>query len=138
MRACFSAPAHRESRVAQLLDQFSLTEYRDQLATALPLGIRQRLLAVAIIHEPDILILDEPTSGVDPRARDDFWRELVRLSREQGVTIFISTHFMNEGARCDRISLMYRSGPRLRHTRRTDPTTGSGDAGRSVHRLPSG
>ncbi len=101
-------PAHRESRVAQLLDQFSLTEYRDQLATALPLGIRQRLsLAVAIIHEPDILILDEPTSGVDPRARDDFWRELVRLSREQGVTIFISTHFMNEGARCDRISLMH-------------------------------
>nr|WP_206835233.1 ribosome-associated ATPase/putative transporter RbbA [Marinobacterium iners] len=100
--------AHRESRVAQLLDQFSLTEYRDQLATALPLGIRQRLsLAVAIIHEPDILILDEPTSGVDPRARDDFWRELVRLSREQGVTIFISTHFMNEGARCDRISLMH-------------------------------
>jgi ribosome-dependent ATPase len=101
-------PAHRESRVAQLLDQFSLTEYRDQLAAALPLGIRQRLsLAVAIIHEPDILILDEPTSGVDPRARDDFWRELVRLSREQGVTIFISTHFMNEGARCDRISLMH-------------------------------
>ncbi len=101
-------PPHRESRVAQLLDQFSLTEYRDQLAAALPLGIRQRLsLAVAIIHEPDILILDEPTSGVDPRARDDFWRELVRLSREQGVTIFISTHFMNEGARCDRISLMH-------------------------------
>jgi len=101
-------PAHRESRVSLLLDQFSLTEYRDQLAAALPLGIRQRLsLAVAIIHEPDILILDEPTSGVDPRARDDFWRELVRLSREQGVTIFISTHFMNEGARCDRISLMH-------------------------------
>ncbi len=105
----FHLPAeHLESRVEHLLQQFSLSEYGEQLAAQLPLGIRQRLsLAVAIIHEPDILILDEPTSGVDPRARDDFWRELVRLSREQGVTIFISTHFMSEGARCDRISLMH-------------------------------
>lgn len=105
----FHLPAEQVTpRVEQLLTQFSLSEYGEQLAAQLPLGIRQRLsLAVAIIHEPDILILDEPTSGVDPRARDDFWRELVRLSREQGVTIFISTHFMNEGARCDRISLMH-------------------------------
>ncbi len=101
-------PEQVETRIEHLLEQFSLIEHRDQLAASLPLGIRQRLsLAVAIIHEPDILILDEPTSGVDPRARDDFWRELVRLSREQGVTIFISTHFMSEGARCDRISLMH-------------------------------
>jgi len=100
--------AQRAGRVKKLIDQFDLEPHRDQLAAALPLGIRQRLsLAVAIIHEPSILILDEPTSGVDPGARDNFWRELIRLSREEGVTIFISTHFMNEGARCDRISLMH-------------------------------
>ena len=64
----------------------------------LPLGVRQRLsLAVAVIHSPDILILDEPTSGVDPQARDDFWQLLLELSRRDRVTIFISTHFMDEG-----------------------------------------
>src|SRR5262249_55190903 len=62
---------------------------------------------VAVIHGPELLILDEPTSGVDPVARDSFWELLIDLSRGQGVTIFISTHFMNEGARCDRISLMH-------------------------------
>jgi ribosome-dependent ATPase len=77
------------------------------LASGLPLGIRQRLsLAVAVVHSPEILILDEPTSGVDPLARDSFWELLIDLSRHQGVTIFVSTHFMNEAARCDRISLM--------------------------------
>ena len=76
-------------------------------ASDLPLGIRQRLsLAVAIVHEPEMLILDEPTSGVDPLARDRFWELLIDLSRNQGVTIFVSTHFMNEAERCDRISLM--------------------------------
>jgi len=71
------------------------------------LGIRQRLsLAVAIVHEPEILILDEPTSGVDPLARDRFWELLIDLSRNEGVTIFVSTHFMNEAELCDRISLM--------------------------------
>ena len=76
--------------------------------TALPLGMRQRLqLAVAFIHRPEMLILDEPTSGVDPIARDEFWRMLIDLSRDDGVTIFISTHFMNEAERCDRISLMH-------------------------------
>jgi ribosome-dependent ATPase len=62
---------------------------------------------VAVIHEPELLILDEPTSGVDPAARNRFWQLLVGLARERGVTIFISTHFMNEAERCDRISLMY-------------------------------
>jgi ribosome-dependent ATPase len=71
------------------------------------MGLRQRLsLAVAVLHEPQILILDEPTSGVDPVARDSFWELLIDLSRNQGVTIFVTTHFMNEGMRCDRISLM--------------------------------
>jgi ribosome-dependent ATPase len=94
-------------RIAQLVERFGLADYLDHLALDLPLGIRQRLsLAVAIVHEPEMLILDEPTSGVDPVARDRFWNLLIDLSRNQGVTIFISTHFMNEAERCDRISLM--------------------------------
>ncbi len=99
--------AEAKSRIADLLDRFGLKPYANALASDLPLGMRQRLsLAVALVHRPDLLILDEPTSGVDPIARDEFWRLLIELSREQGVTIFISTHFMNEAARCDRISLM--------------------------------
>ena len=61
----------------------------------------------ACLHRPEVLILDEPISGVDPAARDLFWQRLASLSRQEGVTIFVSTHFMNEAARCDRISLMY-------------------------------
>jgi ribosome-dependent ATPase len=95
-------------RVEELLTRFQLEAVADTLAESLPLGIRQRLsLAVAVIHEPEMLILDEPTSGVDPVARDGFWELLIRLSRENGVTIFLSTHFMNEAARCDRMSMMH-------------------------------
>jgi ribosome-dependent ATPase len=95
-------------RLGEVARQFGLAESMDALPEALPLGIRQRLsLAVAMIHSPEILILDEPTSGVDPVARDGFWRMLSGLSREQDVTIFVSTHFMNEAERCDRISLMH-------------------------------
>ncbi|BDW89416.1 ribosome-associated ATPase/putative transporter RbbA [Thalassospira tepidiphila] len=95
-------------RIEELSKRFGLGPYLDDLSERLPLGVRQRLsLAVAIIHSPEILILDEPTSGVDPVARDGFWESLVELSRDQGVTIFISTHFMNEAERCDRISLMH-------------------------------
>jgi ribosome-dependent ATPase len=94
-------------RIAELIKWFGLEDYVDQRPTRLPLGIRQRLsLAVAVVHEPEMLILDEPTSGVDPLARDEFWELLIELSRNQGVTIFVSTHFMNEAERCDRISLM--------------------------------
>ncbi len=94
-------------RIDGLVTRFGLSGYLDQRALDLPLGIRQRLsLAVAIVHSPEILILDEPTSGVDPLERDRFWSLLIDLSRNQGVTIFVSTHFMNEAARCDRISLM--------------------------------
>jgi ribosome-dependent ATPase len=97
-----------DERMADLVPRFGLGSYLDQRAEALPLGLRQRLsLAVAVIHAPDILILDEPTSGVDPQARDEFWRLLLDLSRQDGVTIFISTHFMDEALRCDRISLMH-------------------------------
>jgi ribosome-dependent ATPase len=105
----FHLPTGRiPARVQEMVERFGLCDMVDALPDSLPLGMRQRLsLAVAVIHGPEILILDEPTSGVDPVARDSFWELLIDLSRQQGVTIFISTHFMNEGARCDRISLMH-------------------------------
>ena len=95
--------------VAEALEQFDLADVADTAPASLPLGIRQRLqLAAACLHHPEILILDEPTSGVDPAARDMFWRHLLKLSRQDKITIFVSTHFMNEAARCDRISLMHK------------------------------
>lgn len=95
-------------RMAEMAQRFELNEIMDTLPGALPLGQRQRLsLAVAMIHKPEMLILDEPTSGVDPVARDAFWQMLADLARNDQVTIFISTHFMNEAERCDRISLMH-------------------------------
>ena len=98
----------RISQIDELIDRFRLTQHLEALAVELPLGVRQRLsLAVALIHQPEMLILDEPTSGVDPVARDEFWQLLIDISRNQNVTIFISTHFMNEAMRCDRISLMH-------------------------------
>ncbi|RJL07284.1 ABC transporter ATP-binding protein/permease, partial [Paracoccus siganidrum] len=101
-------PAAIRDRATRMIDRFGLQGVADDLPEALPLGIRQRLsLAVAMIHGPEILILDEPTSGVDPVARDDFWAILGELSRQDGVTIFVSTHFMNEAELCDRISLMH-------------------------------
>ncbi len=105
----FAVPAEqRAARVEELTARFGLAPYRHELAERLPLGVRQRLsLAVALIHRPEMLILDEPTSGVDPMARDAFWESLITLSREEKVTIFIATHFMNEAMRCDRISLMH-------------------------------
>ncbi|MGD0147196.1 MAG: ribosome-associated ATPase/putative transporter RbbA [Xanthobacteraceae bacterium] len=104
----FHLPARKaKTRLGELTEQFGLEDYLDQRTSDLPLGIRQRLsLAVAIVHEPEMLILDEPTSGVDPLARDRFWELLIDLSRNKDVTIFVSTHFMNEAERCDRISLM--------------------------------
>ena len=96
------------ARAELMLNRFGLSGVRGVLPLRLPLGMRQRLsLAVAVIHEPDMLILDEPTSGVDPIARDRFWQLLADLSRRDGVTIFISTHYMNEAERCDRISFMH-------------------------------
>jgi ribosome-dependent ATPase len=104
----FHIKEDKEKRIEYLLEKFDLKDYKDNLAIDLPLGIKQRLsLATAVIHKPKMLILDEPTSGVDPISRDNFWELLIDLSRNDNVTIFISTHFMNEGARCDRISLMH-------------------------------
>ena len=95
--------------IEAVLQQFELADLADATPAALPLGVRQRLqLAAACLHRPQVLILDEPTSGVDPAARDMFWQYLFRMAREERVTIFVSTHFMNEAARCDRISLMHR------------------------------
>lgn len=100
--------AFADKRIEELVEKCGLADNMDQLASELPLGIRQRLsLAVAVVHKPELLILDEPTSGVDPLARDRFWALLIDLSRNQGITIFVSTHFMNEAARCDRLSLMH-------------------------------
>ena len=96
------------ARIEEMMNRFQLKETEHALAGELPLGLKQRLsLAAAVIHHPDILILDEPTSGVDPVARDLFWELIIELSRRDRVTIFITTHFMNEAQRCDRISLMH-------------------------------
>jgi len=105
----FDLPESRiDARCATLAARFGLEPVLDALPDTLPPGARQRLsLAVALVHEPELLILDEPTSGVDPIARDGFWEALLALARDDGVTIFISTHFMNEAERCDRVALMH-------------------------------
>ncbi|MBX5238924.1 ribosome-associated ATPase/putative transporter RbbA [Rhizobium sp. NLR22b] len=96
------------ARIEELGHRFQLDGVMEFLPDTLPLGIRQRLsLAVALVHGPEMLILDEPTSGVDPIARDQLWAALIELSRKEKVTIFISTHFMNEAERCDHVSLMH-------------------------------
>src|SRR3974390_337754 len=104
----YHLPANeKDGRIEELLDQYHLKDVAGERPQSLPLGVKQRLqLAVAVLHRPPMLILDEPTSGVDPVERDEFWRTLIHLSRDEGVTIFITTHFMNEAERCDRISLM--------------------------------
>jgi ribosome-dependent ATPase len=104
----FSMPSAKiPNRVTEMLKRFDLESVADAMPDNLPLGIRQRLsMAVAMVHKPELLILDEPTSGVDPIARDSLWQLMIDLSRNDHVTIFISTHFMNEADRCDRISLM--------------------------------
>ena len=105
----FNIPKEQiQEKVQKSISRFGLEGEINSLPESLPLGVRQRLsLAVAMIHGPEILILDEPTSGVDPIARDDFWQIMIDLARNDKVTIFISTHFMNEAERCDRISLMH-------------------------------
>ncbi len=107
-RLCMMPADQIPERLAEVLQFFHLEEYAESYPDSLPMGIRQRMsLAAAVIHRPRILILDEPTSGVDPVARDNFWELLITLSRRDKVTIFITTHFMNEALRCDRISLMH-------------------------------
>src|SRR5690606_13664595 len=88
---------------------FDLGDRLDTNAGALPLGFRQRLaLACAVMHEPPVLFLDEPTSGVDPVARREFWTHINGLV-EKGVTVLVTTHFMDEAEYCDQVTLIYRA-----------------------------
>lgn len=98
--------ARRGQRIAWAQEEFELADFADQLADALPLGYKQRLaMACALMHWPDIIFLDEPTSGVDPLARREFWQRINALAR-QGVTVLVTTHFMEEAEYCDRLAIM--------------------------------
>ncbi len=94
-------------RSEELTQRFGLEELKDHRAAAIPLGVRQRLaLAAALIHKPPILVLDEPTSGVDPLAREQFWRAIEQLAADDSVTVLVSTHYLTEASRCNRVALM--------------------------------
>lgn len=96
------------ARVQWVLEMAGLDGVEGQLASSLPMGLRQRLaLGCALVHEPQVLFLDEPTSGVDPIGRRQFWDMLFALARQQGVAILITTHYMSEAEHCDRIAMMY-------------------------------
>ena len=96
----------RAERVAWAVERVGLEERRDEMAGSLPGGFRQRLaLVAALMHEPAVVFLDEPTAGVDPGARRDFWR-LIRLLARAGKTVFVTTHRLDEAEYCDRIGLM--------------------------------
>ena len=99
-------PAEAQARKEELLEQFGLAQWRHRLTKSLPLGYKQRLaLSCALIHKPQILFLDEPTGGVDPIARRNFWDIIHRLAAA-GATVFVTTHYMDEAEYCHRISIM--------------------------------
>src|SRR4030095_5225788 len=98
--------ARKRDRIEWALQQFDLASLADLAGGNLPGGFKQRLaMAAALLHEPEILFLDEPTSGADPLARREFWRRITTLS-EQGVTVVVTTHFMEEAEYCDRVAIM--------------------------------
>jgi ABC-2 type transport system ATP-binding protein len=98
----------RAERIEELLERYSLRDQRRQLAGTMSGGQKQRLaLACAVLHRPELLLLDEPTSAVDPQSRRDFWSALFRLA-EAGTTILVSTHYMDEAERCHRLAILDR------------------------------
>ncbi len=98
--------AKRVSRIDELLEKYDLTQQRKQFAGTMSGGQKQRLgLACAVLHKPELLLLDEPTSAVDPQSRRDFWANLFRLA-EAGTTILVSTHYMDEAERCHRLAIL--------------------------------
>lgn len=93
-------------RRKELLERLSFSQYGDTLIRSIPLGLRQKLaFAVAVFHEPEIVFLDEPTSGVDPVTRRRFW-EMIYETASRGITVFVTTHYMDEAEYCDRITIM--------------------------------
>lgn len=107
MAQIYSFPkAQRAPRIDELLERYKLVEQRKQIAGTMSGGQRQRLaLACAVLHRPALLLLDEPTSAVDPQSRRDFWANLFRLA-DAGTTILVSTHYMDEAERCHRIAIL--------------------------------
>lgn len=100
------SPIQIKRRIEELLDQLELQKQRNTLIADLPLGWRQKLaFSVAIIHRPSIVFLDEPTGGVDPITRRQFW-DLIYKASHDGITIFVTTHYMDEAEYCDRVSIM--------------------------------
>lgn len=98
--------AQIRSRTRELLEKLNFVEYGDRLISDLPLGLKQKLaFSVAVLHEPKIVFLDEPTGGVDPVTRRQFW-ELIYEAASRGITVFVTTHYMDEAEYCDRISIM--------------------------------
>ena len=103
------AGAEKRNRIDEMIETFALQRYLDVSPETLPLGFKQRLaLACALMHRPAVLFLDEPTSGVDPITRREFWTHINGLVRK-GVTVLVTTHFMDEAEYCDRVALMYRA-----------------------------
>lgn len=93
-------------RTNQLLEKLNFKEYGDRLISSLPLGLKQKLaFSVAVFHEPRIVFLDEPTGGVDPITRRQFW-EMIYETASRGITVFVTTHYMDEAEYCDRVSIM--------------------------------
>ncbi|MCX6269775.1 MAG: ABC transporter ATP-binding protein [Bacteroidetes bacterium] len=94
------------SRTAELLEKLEIASVKDTLIRDLPLGWRQKLaFSVAIIHQPGIVFLDEPTGGVDPITRRQFW-EMIYVTAHEGITVFVTTHYLDEAEYCDRVTIM--------------------------------
>lgn len=95
-----------EQRISELLMQLNFSSERNTLVSSLPLGWKQKLsFAIASIHKPEVIFLDEPTGGVDPVTRRQFW-EMIYQAAEKGTTIFVTTHYMDEAEYCSRVSIM--------------------------------